>query len=213
MSEKEKSVFQKLYDIDATDRMLQKQNLSYLPWATAYSEVMKEFPEMTYEIVKYGEEQLPYLNTPLGLMVTTKVTINGITREMCLPVMDSNNKSMKDVEYTYTVKSGERTVAPATMFDVNKSIMRCLAKNLAMFGLGLHLWTKEELPESMLEADKLRKEIDDIAIKKCALSEEAKAKVGQLCKEADKEANGNYKLIEDVEVLKSLKKALMGVRK
>ena len=32
------------------------------------------------------------------------------------------------------------------MFDVNKTIMRCLTKNLAMFGLGLYIYAGEDLP-------------------------------------------------------------------
>jgi hypothetical protein len=34
-----------------------------------------------------------------------------------------------------------------TMFDINKTIMRCLTKNLAMFGLGLYIYAGEDLPE------------------------------------------------------------------
>ena len=33
------------------------------------------------------------------------------------------------------------------MFDINKTIMRCLVKNLAMFGLGLYVYSGEDLPE------------------------------------------------------------------
>ena len=33
------------------------------------------------------------------------------------------------------------------MFDINKTIMRCLTKNLAMFGLGLYIYAGEDLPE------------------------------------------------------------------
>ena len=86
-------------------------------------------------------------------MVFTKVTIAGITREMWLPVMDSKNKTMLDHEYTYEVKNWktgevvEKVVAPATMFDINKTIMRCLTKNFAMFGLGLYIYAGEDLPE------------------------------------------------------------------
>ena len=41
----------------------------------------------------------------------------------------------------------ERTVEAASMFDANKAIMRCLVKNLAMFGLGLYVYAGEDLPE------------------------------------------------------------------
>jgi hypothetical protein len=40
-----------------------------------------------------------------------------------------------------------KTVDAATMMDVNKTIMRCLVKNLAMFGLGLYIYAGEDLPE------------------------------------------------------------------
>jgi hypothetical protein len=33
------------------------------------------------------------------------------------------------------------------MFDINTAIMRCLVKNLAMFGLGLYIYAGEDLPE------------------------------------------------------------------
>ena len=158
----EKNFFETLYDVDVRDRMYQKQGLDYIPWATAFSEVAKVFPD-----VKFGESQLPYTESDLGIMVFTRVTINGITREMCLPVMDGANKAMKSVEYTYKVKSGEKTVPAATMFDINKTIMRCLAKNLAMFGLGLHLWTKEEAPESVLKGEK--KKMEELKTSKDAL--------------------------------------------
>ena len=79
-------------------------------------------------------------------MVYTSVTIEGITHEMWLPVMDGNNKAMKAQPYTYTTRYGEKTVEAATMFDINKTIMRCLVKNLAMFGLGLYIYAGEDLP-------------------------------------------------------------------
>ena len=164
----EKNLFEQLYDVDVRDRMYQKQGLTYIPWATAWSEVAKVFPNATYEIVKFGEKQLPYTESDLGIMVFTRVTIEGVTREMCLPVMDGANKAMKSVEYSYKVKTGEKTVSAATMFDINKTIMRCLAKNLAMFGLGLHLWTKEEAPENVIECEKLQKECMELINKKSA---------------------------------------------
>ena len=40
------------------------------------------------------------------------------------------------------------------MFDVNKTIMRCLVKNLAMFGLGLYVYAGEDIPnEEILQND------------------------------------------------------------
>ena len=71
---------------------------------------------------------------------------------MWLPVMNSSNKAMKETAYTYQVYDTfkrqyvEKTVNAATMFDINKTIMRCLVKNLAMFGLGLYVYAGEDIP-------------------------------------------------------------------
>jgi hypothetical protein len=37
------------------------------------------------------------------------------------------------------------------MFDINKTIMRCLTKNLAMFGLGIYIYAGEDLPLEIKE--------------------------------------------------------------
>lgn len=123
--------------------------LSYLSWPMAVAEVKKRYPDMTYEIEKF--DGLPYVYDPLtGFMVYTKVTIEGITHEMWLPVMDGANKAMKAEPYEYTSGFGQyaktKRVEAATMFDINKTIMRCLVKNLAMFGLGLYIYAGEDLP-------------------------------------------------------------------
>lgn len=151
--EKEKNYFTELYSLNVNENVEKKEGLSYLSWSWAVAEILKKYPDMTYEILRF-ENNLPYTyDEKTGYMVFTKVTLEGITREMWLPVMDSKNKAMLDHEYTYEVnnwKTGEvveKTVAPATMFDINKTIMRCLTKNFAMFGLGLYIYAGEDLPE------------------------------------------------------------------
>jgi hypothetical protein len=84
-------------------------------------------------------------------MCHTTVTIEDETLEMWLPVMDGANKSMKKTSYTYSTRFGEKTVEAATTFDINKTMMRCLVKNLAMFGLGLYIFAGEDLPEDIAE--------------------------------------------------------------
>ena len=150
--EKEKTVFEELFHLDVNDRVEKKKTgntqLSYLSWSWAWAEVKKRFENATYIIHKF-ENNLPYVyDENTGYMVFTSVTIDGITHEMWLPVMDGANKAMKSTEYTYSTKyNGEKTVEPASMFDINKTIMRCLVKNLAMFGLGLYIYSGEDLPE------------------------------------------------------------------
>lgn len=146
MPTNEKTYFKKLFELNVNDKVENKNGLSYLSWAWAWAEVCKLYPEANYEIVKFNG--LPYVfDANTGYMVYTKVTINGITREMWLPVMDGNNLAMKNEPYEVATKYKKITVKPATMFDINKTIMRCLTKNLAMFGLGLYIYAGEDLPE------------------------------------------------------------------
>lgn len=156
--------FEKLNAINVNDKTEVKDNgqvkLTYLSWAWAWQECKKQFPDASYEIEKF-ENNLPYVyDENTGYMVFTKVTIEGITHEMWLPVMDEKNKAMKNKSYTYKTKYGEKEVAPATMFDINKTIMRCLTKNLAMFGLGIYIYAGEDLPEDVKnELDSLKEQI------------------------------------------------------
>lgn len=155
MAETKKSAFDILNAIDVNDRTEVKDTgstkLKYLSWAWAWSEVKKKFPDAIYEIIKFNG--IPYVYDPLtGYMVYTTVTIQGITHEMWLPVMDGQNRAMKAEPYQVQTKYKTLTVPAATMFDVNKAIMRCLTKNLAMFGLGLYIYAGEDLPENTEEA-------------------------------------------------------------
>lgn len=140
--------FNTLNSINVNDRTEEKNGLTYLSWAWAWTEVKKEYPDAKYEIKKF-ENNLPYVyDENTGYMVFTEVTIEGITHEMWLPVMDGNNKAMKNESYEYTTKYGKKKVEAATMFDINKTIMRCLTKNLSMFGLGLYIYAGEDMPET-----------------------------------------------------------------
>jgi len=141
-----KTTFEKLSAINVNDRVEKKNGLTYLSWAWAWSEVKKACPDATYKIKEtdYDEQ--------LGFMCHTEVSIDGETLEMWLPVMDGANKSMKKEAYTYTTRYGEKSVDAATSFDINKTLMRCLVKNLAMFGLGIYIFAGEDLPESEVAA-------------------------------------------------------------
>lgn len=140
--------------------------LTYLSWAWAVDEVSKSH-DFAYQIKWFDGK--PYLRDErLGYMVFTEVTVDGVTKEMWLPVMDSHNKAMKDEPYQVKTRNGVFTVPACTMFDVNKAIMRCLTKNLAMFGLGLYIYAGEDLPDvesaetAELKADVKEQLLNDI---------------------------------------------------
>lgn len=148
MAEAKKSVFETLNKINVNEHKEDKNGLTYLSWVWAWAEVKKRYPDATYTIKRF-ENNLPYVyDEQTGYMVFTEVTIEGMTHEMWLPVMDGANKAMKSHEYTITTRFGKDiTVKAADMFDINKTIMRCLVKNLAIFGLGLYIFANEDLPE------------------------------------------------------------------
>ena len=166
--------FLELLKLNVNDKIEKRKNgnteLSYLSWSYAVVEFTKAYPNFTYEIKMFDGKPYVY-DENTGYMVFTSITADGQTKDMWLPVMDGNNKAMKKEPYEYTTKYGTKTVASATMFDINKTIMRCLVKNMAMFGLGLYIYNGEDLPEQeqkqekkenvmMINADQINKIID-----------------------------------------------------
>lgn len=153
-----KETLGQLLSLDVNGKTEKKNGLTYLSWAWAWQEFIKACPDAHYEIQMFDGK--PYLYDPsLGYMVFTSVTVGDDTKTMWLPVMDGRNKSMKDHPYKYQVKGfnnkvNEYTVEPASMFDINKTLMRCLVKNISMFGLGLYIYAGEDLPEDLSKDDR-----------------------------------------------------------
>lgn len=151
--------FNELYSLDCSKYIEKKQGLSYLTWSVAWKEFVINYPNATYKIEK-NDKGLPYFESDIGSMVYTSVTVDDITHEMWLPVMDGANKAMKKESYTYKVwdkyekKMKEKVCEAYSMFDINKTIMRCLTKNLAMFGLGLSIYNGEDIPEDITDIPK-----------------------------------------------------------
>ena len=163
-------LFKKLYSTDCSKWIERKKTgnteLSYLSWAYAWAMLRQNCPDASYEVVSF--DGLPYIcDSVTGIMVFTRVTAGGETHEMWLPVMDASNKAMKLEPYAYKVYDSykkqyvEKYVAAATMFDINKTIMRCLVKNIAMFGLGLSLYAGEDIPVPLTQEEEgaIREEI------------------------------------------------------
>lgn len=155
LRKEQEDLFKKAIQLNVNDHTDLKNNLTYLSWAWAWQEFLKICPEATYEIKKFTNPVTGKITTYLedeefGIMVFTSITARGVTREMWLPVMDGANKAMKRKPYTYVAGKGdkqcEKSVEAVSMFDINKTIMRCLTKNIAMFGVGLYIYAGEDLP-------------------------------------------------------------------
>ena len=192
--------FKKLSAISVNDKTEQKNGLTYLNWMNCWAEVKCIYPCAWYEIWR-NELSRPWFDDGHTGWVTVTVCIpeEDVKATMDLPIMDFKNKSI--------------IAENITSYDANKAAMRCLVKCCAMHGLGSYIYAKMEDTEESLEMTNLQKDIMALVTKKCALSDDAKEKVATICKEADADANGDPRLIEDVEVLKELKKKLLSVRK
>ena len=124
--------FEEIYSLNVNDKVEKKGQLSYLSWAWAWAEFKKKYPKATYTVDKFDGTYCTG-NEKLGWMVRTEVFADDLAYEMWLPIMDMRNNAILSPKMT----------------DVNKTIMRCLTKNLAMFGLGLYIYAGEDLPEDV----------------------------------------------------------------
>ena len=122
-----------------------KNWLNYISWAESWSKV-KEIDENANYIIYENENGYPFWASPYGIDVKVWVIINWLEHIVRLPVMDWANRAMKEQGYTYMTKYWEKTVEPATTFDINKAIQRAFVKAIAMFWLWLYVYLWEDLP-------------------------------------------------------------------
>ena len=129
----DKSLFHTLNAIDVNEFKRKKGRYDYLSWAHAVTELLKVCPDAVWHIHEYeiDGKVLPYMPTPTGFYVKTSVTAGKITRSHTHPVLDNYNNVIKEPD----------------AFQINTSIQRCLAKTIALHGLGLYIFAGEDLPD------------------------------------------------------------------
>ena len=118
-----------LLKTNVNDHIEKKNGLSYLSWAWAWAEALKVDPSVKYEIQFFDGK--PFVDINGTAMVFVTVTMFGKPMTCQLPVMDYRNKAIPKPD----------------AFAVNTAIMRCMTKALALHGLGLYLYSGEDLPE------------------------------------------------------------------
>jgi hypothetical protein len=136
------SNYKKLREINVNEHTEKKGQLTYLSWTWAVDQLLLqdenatwEFPEPKY----FGE----------SVMVFCNVTALGKTMKMQLPVMDNRNNAIANPD--------ARKISDATM--------RCLAKCIACFGIGLYIYAGEDLPSVDIDADSILAEMGKAADK------------------------------------------------
>lgn len=137
-----KSVWDTLSRVNCNGHTEQKNGLTYLSWAWAWSEVKKAYPNAYYTIYE-RPDGCPYWTDGHTCWVKTGVTIEGLEHIEYLPVMNNRNQSIP--------------LASVTSMDMNKAVQRSLTKACARHGLGIYIYAGEDLPEvEANEAKELR---------------------------------------------------------
>lgn len=137
-----KSVWDTLSRVNCNGHTEQKNGLTYLSWAWAWSEVKKAYPTAYYTIYE-RPDGCPYWTDGHTCWVKTGVTIEGLEHIEYLPVMNNRNQSIP--------------LASVTSMDMNKAVQRSLTKACARHGLGIYIYAGEDLPEvEANEAKELR---------------------------------------------------------
>ena len=135
------SAFEILNKVDCTDKVEQKNGLTYLSWAWAWGELKKRFPRSFYTVYE-AEGGMIFFTDGSTCWVKTGVTLVEDGQEPLehieyLPIMDNRNQSIPMDKIKST--------------DVNKAIQRSLTKAIARHGLGLYIYAGEDLPETLCE--------------------------------------------------------------
>ena len=135
------SAFSVLSKIDVSEHTEKKGKFTYLSWAWAVKVLLEEFPKATWQVHTFIDNGIesPYMRTNAGCFVQVSVEIDKVIRTQVHPVLDHMNKSVDE----------------PNAFQINNSIQRCLAKAIALHGLGLYIYAGEDLPQA---PDALNKE-------------------------------------------------------
>ena len=134
-----------LLKLNVNEHTEKKQNLTYLSWAWAWQEALKQDPAATFHVQTFGDK--PYMDVNGTAMVWVTVTMGGRSRTCFLPVMNAQNAPISAAGRTFKDKYGNEKVEKLDSFNVNTAIMRCMTKCLSLFGLGLYIYAGEDLPE------------------------------------------------------------------
>jgi hypothetical protein len=119
---------QELLKVNVNDHTEKKNGLTYLSWAWAWAEVLKADPTATFEVRMFDGRAYMDINGTGMVWVTVKML--GQERTCFLPVMDYKNRPIESPD----------------AFQVNTALMRCLTKCVALFGLGLYIYSGEDTP-------------------------------------------------------------------
>lgn len=148
MKKEQPSVFENLYSIGVKDKIERKGHLDYLSWANAWALLKSHYPDAQRKVYEHDHTGLNFFTDGNTAYVKVGIIVNGIEHIDYLPVMDHRNNAIP--------------VAKVTSTDVNKTIQRSTAKAIAMHGLGLSLWTGEDIADIPSEKVPVKPKVDAV---------------------------------------------------
>ena len=160
--------FNELRLINVNEFTERKGQLTYLSWTYALDILLQNDSTATWKFL----EPVVYNDT---MMVRTEVTAFGKTLEMQLSVMDNRNNAAKSPDSR----------------KISDSQMRCLAKNIACFGIGMYVYAGSDLPSEAIDEE--TPDLTDLCtnwcdnINECLDMDTLKAAYGQAYKELSKD--------------------------
>lgn len=121
--------YERLAAINLSDLVEKRNNFSYLSWSLALDQLLRQDPNASWHY--HWWDSKPYCVIGDTAMVFCSVTAFGVERTAQLPVMDYKMKSVQ---------------LPIDSNTLNTSMMRALAKAIALHGIGLYLYSGEDTP-------------------------------------------------------------------
>ena len=128
-----------LLKLNVNEHTEKKNGLTYLSWAWAWQEALKADPTANFNVKTFMRDQyteVPYMDINGTAMVWVTVTMFDKPMTCMLPVMNHRNQPIQNPD----------------AFQVNTAIMRCMTKALALHGLGLYIYSGDDLPEEDAKA-------------------------------------------------------------
>jgi len=189
---KTKSVYENLSSINIKDKIETKGKMDYLSWANAWQLLKQNYPEATRVVYEDPQTGWNYFTDGRSAWVKVGIKVNDLEHIDYLPIMDFRNNAVPIDRVTAT--------------DVNKTIQRSTAKAIAMHGLGLSLWTGEDVPELVTA----KKDTTEQSLVELKINDENWVKVMKYV--ADNKSLGLSKIVEQLErkykVTSTIKKSI-----
>jgi hypothetical protein len=179
------TTYNEIRKINVNEHTDKKGKFTYLSWAWAVDQLLQIDPSATWDYqppMQFGDT----------LMVFCSVTAFGKTMTSQLPVLNHQNKAISN---------------PNAM-DVNTAMQRCLAKAIALHGLGLYIYAGEDVPDEPTPDLTAEADLWVASIQTCTTIDELKAVYGKAYSALSKDKSA----VAKISTAKDAKKAELGTK-